>query len=270
MKKQSLKKKLRSLRWIAFFCMAIILGSVVSVASVKSDDSALFQTFSSNEESGYEIKVTVDKVWHADFNGEIAEVHDIVLKQKQNYKPYMSLYPLEYTKQFDTLDNAFRYVGLEIPDSFNSSDSAAKLNVLCDEKGNILQITIQTDSKMNGNNVQIWYYIFSDLMGNPSEGIVNGELLEEGFVTASKYDDSVIFKSVESEKNNYRISGELLKSGIQAPVITSGKNKNGIETAESYISKGHIVCRINVASKVGNHKGARDTLIEIMEIIDGH
>lgn len=94
-----------------------------------------------------------------------------------------------------------------------------------------------------------------------SAGIANGDLLENGVITISDKEDSIIFETITSEKIDYKITEKTLPSGLQVPIITSSANTNQVKTAESYFSVGEVVYSINVASQKGN---AEKTLLTIM------
>lgn len=264
--RQMKRKPMIAGKWVAAAIVIVVLGTSTTAFAMAHHFSFL-KLFSSEEESGYKIQVKINKVDHTSFVGEISEVKDIILKQKESYEPYMSSYPLEYTKDFDSLEEAFRYVCMDVSAVVVGEEKhPATLILHCDDEGNILQALITTDYKINGNNVQIWYYVFSDLNENPydeiSAGIANGELLEDGIITTSEEDDSIIFEAIASEKIEYQIAEETLPSGLQVPIITSHANANKVKTAESYFAVDEIVYSINVASEKGD---AEETLRNILK-----
>lgn len=268
-KNRCFKRKRKQLRGFAVATVAIILlCSATSVIAMGKQFSFL-KLFSGENESGYAVQVKINPINHNDFDGEITEIHDIILNQQRNYKPYMDWNPLEYTKYFDTIGECIKYLGIETSYFSIDKDVPAKLNVICDESGNIIHVLIMTDYNKGGNNVQLWYYIFSDLTKNPYEEIMNGiaskEMIKEGLVTCN---DSIVFESTTSEKLEYKITAETLNNGKQVPVIFSGKNNNGVESAESYFSQDEIVYCLHVASAEGNDKSAEETLKEILQLFD--
>lgn len=264
--RQMKRKSMIAGKWVAAAIAIVVLGTSTTAFAMVHHFSFL-KLFSSEEESGYEIQVKINKVDHTSFVGEISEVKDIILKQRESYEPYMSSDPLEYTKDFDSLEEAFRYVCMDVSAVVVGEEKhPATLILHCDDRGNIVQALITTDYKINGNNVQIWYYVFSDLNENPydeiSAGIANGELLEDGIITTSEEDDSIIFEAIASEKIEYQIVEETLPSGLQVPIIMSDANANKVETAESYFSVDEIVYSINVASE---KEDAEETLRDILK-----
>lgn len=270
--RQFKKRTKRLPKWVAIVFLIIILGTTTSVMA-KVCNFSFLKLFSSNNEAGYEIQVKINPIAYTEFKGDIRESQNIVQEQIQRYESYMSWNPLEYTKYFDSLEDAFSYAGLEDISYVELKDDVPNtLCVFCNDDGNIKHILIMTEYEIDENNVQIWYYVFSDLMENPYEeivkGIANGELMEEGFVTSSKNEDSIIFESVASGKNNYQISSELLASGMQIPIITSEGGGNRIETAEAYFSIENIVYSIHVASDAENGTTAEETLLEILKNVN--
>ena len=118
----------------------------------------------------------------------------------------------------------------------------------------------------DGNNVQILYYIFTDLIQNPCEEIIDTKLIENSVDVSNE--DSIIFESVVLEKNEYQITSETLHTGKQVPVITSGTNTENMETAESYFSVDKVTYSINVVSRIGNKMKAKETLTEILKLFE--
>ena len=70
------------------------------------------------EEQGFEAKVELPLVPWDSFKGEVREAGEKIVKQYENYVPepaYSSYYadPGQYTRQFESLDEAVAYLGLE-------------------------------------------------------------------------------------------------------------------------------------------------------------
>lgn len=128
-----------------------------------------------------------------------------------------------------------------------------------------------TDYTIDDNNVQVWYYIFTDLQENPyyeiMNGIAEGELMEDGLITFSAEEESIVFGTVASEKINHQIETISLSDGQQIPLVLSEENANNIETAESYFSQSDIVYSIHVAADADKEVTAKDTLLEILQLI---
>lgn len=269
-KTRSFKKNKRILSgWVAGLIIIVLLGSVTSVVAMVKHFSFL-KLFSSEKESFYAIQVEINKVNHNDFRGEITEIHDLILQRQKNYKPYMNQDPLVFTKYFDSIGDCMNYIGISTTYFTIIDDVPVTLEVSCNESGEINQILIMSDYKIDGNNIQMWYYIFSDLAENSYQEIVDGignrELIEEGRITSSIDQDSIIFETTASENLDYQIDTQTLKNGQQVPIILSGKNDNNIETAESYFSKEEIVYSIHVSSESGNEKSAREVIEEILQL----
>lgn len=263
------RKKMQLSRWAVAVIIILFICSTTSVVAITKYFS-FKKLFSSENESLYEIEVEIEKVNYKDFRGGIEEVKDIILNQQKNYKPYMNSNPLEYTKYFDSIRECMEYVGIEVKYFSIEKDVPVTLKVLCNGSGNIIQTIVMSDYKLGGNNVQIWYYIFSDLKENPYEeimnGVENGELMEEGFITFLKDKDSIVFESAVSEKNEYQINTEILSNKKRVPIILSKTNSNNIVTAESYFSQNMIVYSINVSSNIHNDESAEKTLQEILRL----
>lgn len=262
--KQNSKK---TKKWVAIGSVVILLGTMAIVWTVTKQFSYLNFFYNPNE-SGYKMLVEINKVGHNSFEGDIVEVKDIIKKQQLDNKAYMSWNPLEYTKYFDSIQDSFNYLGIETSYVAIDKDIPATLKVSCNKSGEIEKIIIMTDYEHDGNNVQIWYYIFTDLIQNPceEEEIIDTKLIENSVDVSNE--DSIIFESVVLEKNEYQITSETLHTGKQVPVITSGTNTENMETAESYFSVDKVTYSINVVSRIGNKMKAKETLTEILKLFE--
>ncbi len=268
-KKRKFSKSKKYMSHRAAAAIIIFLLCSTTTAFAMTNQFSFLKLFSNEDESGYQLQVKVNKIDHNDFDGEIIEVKDIILNQIENYDPYMSSYPFGYTKNFGTIGDSMEYLGIDISYFTIEEDAPATMNIMCNSSGDIVQILIMTDYTIYGNNVQVWYYIFSDLQENPyyeiMNGIAEGELMEEGLVTFSAEEESIVFGSVAAEEINYQIETVSLSDGQQIPLVLSGKNANNIETAESYFSQSDIVYSIHVAADADKEVTARDTLLEILQ-----
>lgn len=270
-KKRKFSKSQKYMSGRVAAAIIIFLLCSTTTAFAMTNQFSFLKLFSNEAESGYQLQVKVNKIDHNDFDGEIMEVEDIILNKLENYVPYMSSYPLGYTKNFVTIGECMEYLGIDISYFTIEEDVPATMNIMCDSSGDIIQILIMTDYTINGNNVQVWYYIFSDLQENPyseiMNGIAEGELMEEGLITFSADEESVVFEAAAAEEINYQIETASLSDGQQIPLVLSGKNANNIESAESYFSQSDIVYYINVAADADKEVTAKDTLLEILQLL---
>ena len=89
---------------------------------------------------------------------------------------------------------------------------------------------------MEGKNVQVWYYIFTE-----------------------KEDDDSIFESIITDKIDYKIQDKTLDDGTVVPVIISESN------IETYFTKGHLTYAINVANDSKNIEGATEIMNKVLD-----
>lgn len=216
--------------WVAAIIMLIIVGTATGIEAAMSHFSFL-SVFSQKEESGYQIKIDTDRINMNDLNGQISEIEDAVKKQIQNHKSFSDEDPCRYMKYFDSIEECMKYIGLNEEYYVIENTTPATLNVQCDKNGDILSIRVETDYTINGDNVQLWYYIFSE-----------------------KEDSESIFESVVNGKADYKIEDKTLKDGTLIPIIMSGSN------VETYFSKGHVTYAINVINEDGDTEAAKKTM----------
>ena len=129
-----------------------------------------------------------------------------------------------------------QYIGFAEKYYVIDESSSAILNVKCNEEGDILSIRIETDYVMEGKNVQVWYYIFTE-----------------------KEDDDSIFESIITDKIDYKIQDKTLDDGTVVPVIISESN------IETYFTKGHLTYAINVANDSKNIEGATEIVNKVLD-----
>ncbi len=98
-------------------------------------------------------------------------------------------------------------------------------------------------------------------------GIAEGDLMEDGLITFSEEEESIVFGTVASEEISYQIETVSLSEEQQIPLVLSEKNANNIETAQSYFSQSDIVYSIHVAADANQEVTAKDTLLEILQLI---
>lgn len=216
--------------WVAAIIMLIIVGTATGIEAAMSHFSFL-SVFSQKEESGYQIKIDTDRINMNDLNGQISEIEDAVKKQIQNHKSFSDEDPCQYMKYFDSIEECMKYIGLNEEYYVIENTIPATLNVQCDKNGDILSIRVETDYTINGDNVQLWYYIFSE-----------------------KEDSDSIFETVVNGKADYKIEDKTLKDGTLIPIIMSGSN------VETYFSKGLVTYAINVINEDGDTEAAKKTM----------
>ncbi len=260
----SKKRKIVTVMMILF-----VLGITTTVFAV-TKAQYFYKDIKNDDESGYEIQIKVNKFASDELYGKILEVKDIILNQQNNYEPYMSNYPLIYTKRFDSLEEACSYSCIDFEDIvLGKYDKQATVEVTCNEEGGIVSILIMTDYEVDGNNVQLWYYLFSDLSGDLyKENLLDEKekLINKGIIKTIE-EDIITFKLISSEKSDYNISEYTLKNGVEVPIIVSDKNSNGIEVADSYFSVNNVVYSVHVAAKDQSKENAMDTLINVLEFV---
>lgn len=248
--------------YVAVLLIMFVFGSATTALAF-AKQLPFFDLFSTSSESGYKIWVDIEKNDNEQLDGEIVEVKEIVQRRQSQYEPYMSWYPLEYEKHFDTLSNSFEYVGTNFSYVLPAGDLPATLNVYCNNKGDIETVKIMSEFEYKGSNVQLWYYIFTDLAKEPGEKLFNASEYDDNIITNS---NNMIFKVVDAEKNMYQICSETTGTGMNVPVIISGVNQNNVETAESYFTFDKITYSINVSSDPENLYSAEETLRDLLQL----
>lgn len=232
---KSFKHKKLKISWVAIIMMFVIVGTATGIEAAMNHFSFL-NVFTKKNESAYQIEIDANRIKIEDLNGQITEVKEIVKKQINEHKSYMNDDPSQYTKYFNSIDKCMQYIGFDEKYYVIDESSSAILNVKCNEEGDILSIRIETDYVMEGKNVQVWYYIFTE-----------------------KEDDDSIFESIITDKIDYKIQDKTLDDGTVVPVIISESN------IETYFTKGHLTYAINVANDSKNIEGATEIVNKVLD-----
>lgn len=225
----------------------IVIGMSIAVyASGAKKGTTKFNEYKKNDESSYELNLNIEKVPNDYFKGQITEVKDMVLKQIEEYEPYMSWYPLHYSRMFDSVDLALEYMGTGIIEHPLGDEGEVMLKVECNDSGEFKCVSLESEYEFDEYKLQIFNYIFTERYNADKE-----------FVRMSSHALGDI---------DYTYSTGTLASGVEADIITSSPNEGGVVNVSAYFVKGEVVYSINIPEKDGNTDKALEVMNKVLKL----
>ena len=202
----------------------LLLGCAVLAAG--GFGTRLKSFFHSDEESGYDLSVAVEKTPADALTGEVREAGDIILQQFRDYSVFESWYPGLWQTVFSTRDTACDYIGYDrlkrIDLGYDEQETV--LDVLGNEQGQILSLSLETRYSAGEMNVQFFSQIYTE---NYDEEIVISDRTTE---------------SLEFEESFYSTAGHK-----QCRVIRSSAMESGYLCMDGYIVDDGIVYTLHIA-----------------------
>ena len=283
--KSKCKFRFRKLAIAAAAVVCLFLGTTAISAANGFSFIDLFYSNSTPKESHYTIPVTIELVPTDYFTGEIEEVKNIVLKQIREYEPWMSTMPESFGKRFDSVEDALAYMGIsDIEHPLEGENADVVLCAHCNQEGEIAFVSLQTEyDDVNGNRVQLWYNIYTDLTEGDAiaeeigESVGNREFLGLGEYSRSSLSGSALHQNKKNyvtinmsctaaEYVEFSIEAKNTGSGMEVPVITTSGFDSGGNTMECYFAKGAVLYHINVISDnkhTGSLKATMDKILKL-------
>lgn len=270
-KKKTHKNNKRLMMPAACITLAVLLCTGVVVA--KTWGSGIRSIFSTKEESGYDLEFQIKKLPNAVFTGKVEEVHDILVKQYQEYEPVMSWYPGAYLADFSTIEEAITYLGIDFfTNPIGEKPEAVTLNITGEESGDFTSVLLMTDYKIKGARVQIWGQIFTDV-SNGADSKVGISVQDGGFFDmgersvfdAEEKEDRIIYSGRAAEYLEYKTENGSTGSGEEALLLSTTSGENHYVSYEGYFVIKDVLYMINVAVKEGEEEEGRRVLNSLLE-----
>lgn len=265
------KKKKRFLASAACIALAALLcgGAVMAKTCVV----AIRNMFSTKEESGYDLELEIKKLPDTVFSGKVEEVHDILVKQFEEYEPIMSWYPGAYSVDFSTVEEAASYLGIDFLDHpLEDKPESVTVDILGLESGAFTSILVKADYKIEGTLVQVWSQIYTDAAsgeeGTAGLSVEDGSLFDTGersFLDKREEGDRIIYSQRAAEYLEYQMENGNTGSGQEAMLLCSSSNENQYVSQEGIFVKKDVLYMINVAVKEGEKEKGRKILESILE-----
>lgn len=175
--------------------------------------------FHSDEESGFDLRVAVEKTPVDSLTGEVREVGGLIRQQFSDYSAYDSWYPGSWQAAFSSRDAACDYIGYDRLKrvDLGYAEQETLLDVLGNEQGQILSLALETRCSVNGMNVQFFSEIFTEYYeGEIGIGDRTTESLEfeESFYTGVNHKQCQIISSSALESGYLCMDGFIVDDSV--------------------------------------------------------
>ena len=215
----------------------LLLGCAVLAAS--SFGTHLISFFHSDEESGYDLGVAIEKAPVDNLSEDIRDVGDIIAQQFRDYSPFDSWFPGAWQTDFSTRSMACDYIGYDrlkkIDLGYDEQETI--LDVQGNKQGEILSIDLETRYSVGGMNVQFWSSIYT-------------EYYEEEIKIDTRTTESLAY-----EEDYYTTAG-----GKQCQIISSSALESGYLCLDGYIVDDGVLYNLHIAYRNTDSAQATDLM----------
>lgn len=229
-------------------CFCLLFGTITAAAT-GAFGTRLIRSFtaspksSDEEESGYELALLVDRKPINSFSEEIQSLKKTFIKQFKESVPWSSFYPGSYYQSFSTSAEACNYIGLPGLKSVEwegMDDDCCSLSALGNEKGQLLQLSLENDYKVNNIRLQAFTHIYTEYC---------------------KPED-LTFGSYTTESIQFTEEFKTNKQGKQYQIIRSSAMESGFLGLEGYLVDNGILYSLNIAYLEEDAEQAEELLLQ--------
>jgi|GEM_PF-2516048 len=240
----NLSKRIKLFPMVA--CLVLLL-LVTSVFTLTDWGTYIIDMFTSRtevgsdySESGFDLGVNVEKISIDMLTGEIQKVPDIIRHQFETYDVYSSWYPGNWQKQFESLDEAFEFIGFDELSKTNweFNEEQVILNVLGNDKGEILTVRLESLYIVDDIRLQNTMYIMTEY---------DTEAVQYGSSTT---------ENVEFEEEFYETINQL-----KCHIISSSQLASGYMSIDGFLVKKGALYNLHIAFKEEDKEQAKRLLL---------
>ena len=238
-------RKIKRIGWAAAAaCLCVLLGTA-SVLAATGLGTKLIKFFSSREESGYELSAEVVKYPADEFKGEIREVPELIRQQFDSYEPFMSWFPGDWERIFETRDQACDYVGFDRikRPQWNAREEQTILRVQGTEEGDITSVCVET-----------WY----------TDGDIRMQFFTDVFTENAE--EEITVSTVMAEKVGFAETFRTTSSGKTLHVIEQTAMESGFLSKDGYLVEDGIIYSLHVIYKEKDAEQAEELLMRWAEL----
>ena len=213
----------------------LVLGC--AVWAVSGFGTQLKSFFRSDDETGFDLSVAMEKAPMDALTGDVREVGDMIAQQFKDYNVFDSWYPGAWQTTFSTRDMACDYIGLDrlkrIDLGYEEQETI--LDVLGNEQGQILSINLETRYSVGEMNVQFFSSIYTENYEDEIEtGVRTTEDLayEESFYSTANGKQCRIISSSAMESGYLGMDGYIVDDGVLYTLHIAYKENDSAQAAE--------------------------------------
>ena len=204
----------------------LVLGCAVLAAG--GFGTQLKRFFHSDEESGVDLSVAVEKAPVDALTGEIREAGDIIALQFSDYNAFDSWYPGLWQTSFSTRDMACDYIGYDrlkrIDLGYDEQETL--LDVLGNEQGQIVSVDLETRYSVGEMNVQFFSWIYTEY-----------------------YEGEIEIRDRTTERLEFEESVYSTSAGKVCRIIRSSAMESGYLCLDGYIVDDGVLYALHIAYK---------------------
>lgn len=219
----------RPARWlITAACLCLLLAGAALAAVSGGFGTHLVEWFTSRTEagsdlteSGYDLSVEIRRVPVSELTGEVTGVGAEIRKRYEHWDLTSSQFPGHWQRQFDSVEEAADFIGfseLQCPDWPESVLESAEVNVYGNQKGQLLQLTVETFRREEEIRIQEFTTLYTYQM--EQEEIITGvrttqaQGYEESFYTTADGALCQVIASTPLESGYAGLDGYLVSDGV--------------------------------------------------------
>lgn len=236
----------KRMRLIPIVACLVMLISGASIFAFTDLGTYLIESFTSRtemgsdySESGFDLEIDIDKVPVTSLSNEIQEVSDIIIQQFESTSIFSSWYPGHWQEKFESLSEAIDFIGYDklVDINWNYAEEQVLLNVMGNEKGEILSVRLET------------WYLLDDIR------------LQSTLYLETEYsEDSPEYNLRSTESIEFKESFYSVNEHVKCHIITSSPLESGYLTMNGFLVKEDILYNLHVSFKAPDEKKAKELL----------
>ena len=202
----------------------LLLGCAVLAAG--GFGTQLMSFFHSDAESGYDLGVAVERVPMDALSAELGEIGGVIKQQFRDSSVFDSWYPGSWQTSFSSRDLACDYIGYDRLKrvDLGYDEQETLLDVLGNERGQILSLDLETRYSAEAMNVQFFSEIFTEY-----------------------YEDEIEIDTRTTESLEYEESFYSTAGGATCRVILSSAMASGYLCMDGYIVDDGVLYTLHIA-----------------------
>lgn len=204
----------------------LLLGCAVLAAS--GFGTQLKSFFHSDEESGFDLSVAIEKAPVDALTGDVRDAGEVIAQQFADYSVFDSWFPGSWQSSFPSRDEACDYVGYDRLKKIDLGyeEKETVLDVLGNEQGQILSVDLETRYSVGGMNVQFFSWIYTEY-----------------------YEDEIETGSRTTESLEYEESFYTTANGKQCQILSSSAMQSGYLCLDGYLVDDGVLYMLHIAYK---------------------
>ena len=243
----------KRIRWGVIAACFCILISAVTAMAMSDFGTQVIDFFASlsgsgpdSGESGYVLNIEIEKISADALEGAIREVPARIRQQFESYQPFMSWSPDTWSKNFESRNEAYDYIGFDglkcLP--LDWQENRTILCVRGTENGDILCASVETSYAVSDIQLQFLASIYTE-----------------------KLEGSVTMHMVMLENADFEESFYSSKNGKTLHVLESTVLKSGYRTISGYLVENRVLYHLHISCPEKDSGQAKELLRQWADLV---